>query len=243
MSHISCMLCGLQRPIKNYDPSNFDNELYLISKRSRGYRGGFDDDYMPILGDDVYTPPIKNRILEIVRAFREKGIISDNELEGISPKKDEPKSLLDKAIERVLFQALTGTSNNSDSYIMESKVKELSDQLDKLKADYNKLGEEHIKLSQDFIESSIDFQKNILLKDLIDYILMHFLKYCDAQIGGSSLNDFKVLLINLDKNFYTLLACIYQDLSIDEWCGLMDKIHGTLQVQTILDCARISAVE
>jgi hypothetical protein len=70
------MLCGLQRPIKNYDTSNYDNELYLISKRSKGYRRGFDDYYEPILGDDVYTLLIKNRILEIVRALREKGIIN-----------------------------------------------------------------------------------------------------------------------------------------------------------------------
>lgn len=76
------MLCGLQRPIKNYDPSNYDNELYLISKRSKGFRGGFDDAYEPILGDDVYTPLIKDRILEIVRVFREKGIVSDHELDA-----------------------------------------------------------------------------------------------------------------------------------------------------------------
>jgi hypothetical protein len=36
---------------------------------------------------------IKNRILEIVRAFREKGIISDDELDETSPKKDEKNSL------------------------------------------------------------------------------------------------------------------------------------------------------
>ena len=100
------MLCGLQRPIKNYDPSTYDNELYLITKRSKGYRGGFDNDYEPILGDDVYTPLLKGRILEIVRAFREKGIISDIELERIISKKVEPKSFLEKAVENVLFQAL-----------------------------------------------------------------------------------------------------------------------------------------
>ena len=115
MSHISCMLCGLQRPIKNYDPSNFENELYLITKRSKGYRRGFDNDYDPILGDDIYTPIIKKRILEIVRTLREKGIISDNELDEIFPKKDEKNSFLDNLVERLLIQAFTGTNDNSDS--------------------------------------------------------------------------------------------------------------------------------
>jgi hypothetical protein len=109
------MLCGLQRPIKNYDPSNYDNELYLITKRSKGYRRGFDNDYDPILGDDIYTPIIKKRILEIVRTFKEKGIISDNELDEIFPKKDEKNSFLDDMVKRLLIQAFTGTNNNSDS--------------------------------------------------------------------------------------------------------------------------------
>ncbi len=115
MSHISCMLCGLQRPIKNYDPSNFENELYLITKRSKGYRRGFDNYYDPILGDDIYTPIIKKRILEIVRTLREKGIISDNELDEIFPKKDEKNSFLDNLVKRLLTQAFTGTNDNSDS--------------------------------------------------------------------------------------------------------------------------------
>jgi hypothetical protein len=229
------MLCGLQRPIKNYDPSEYDNELYLISKRSKGYRGGFDNDYEPILGDDVYTPIIKNRILEIVRAFREKGIISDYELDGVNPKKDEPDSFLDKAVERILVQALTGTSDNSDNYIMKSEVKELTEQIDKLKADSNKLGDEHNKLIQNYLEKTIDHNKIIMLKDLFNYALIHFLKYCDAEIWGSNLNDFKVLLRSLDSNSFTILACLYQDLTIEEWCSLMDKIQGTFPVQAFLD--------
>jgi len=230
MSHISCMLCGLQRPVSNYDPTNYENELYLISKRSKGYRGGFDDDFVPILGDDEYTPLIKNRILEIVRAFKEKGIISETELAELIPKTDVTESWLDKAISTMLYNALTGTSNDS-----ESKAKELSELVDKLKTDYSKLDEAYKKLSQKHIESDLDYINKILLKDLLDYALMHFIKYCDAQIGGSYLNDFKVFLMSLDNDSTTLLGCLYQDLTVEEWCSLMDKIQGTLQVQAFLD--------
>jgi hypothetical protein len=231
------MLCGLQRPVSNYDPSNYDNELYLITKRSKGYRCGFDDDFEPILGDDVYTPLIKNRILEIFKAFKEKGIISEKELAEVIPKTDMTESWFDKAISSMLVNALTGTSedNESRARYSESKAKELSELVDKLKTDYSKLDDDYKKLSQNHIESNIDYLNKILLKDLLDYALMHFIKYCDAQIGGSYLNDFKVFLMSLDNDSMTLLGCLYQDLTIEEWCSLMDKIQGTLQVQAFLD--------
>ncbi len=235
MSHISCMLCGLQRPIKNYDPSNFENELYLITKRSKGYRRGFDNYYDPILGDDIYTPIIKKRILEIVRTLREKGIISDNELDEIFPKKDEKNSFLDNLVERLLIQAFTVTTDNSDRSITESKVKVLTDQVDKLKADYDKLGHEHNKIIQNSIETSLDYTKQNFLKDLLNYALIHFLKYCDAEIGGTNLDNFKVFLKSLDNISVTLLGCLYQDLTVEEWCSLMYKIQGTIPVQPYLD--------
>jgi len=237
MSHISCMLCGLQRYVDNYDPSTYDNELYLITKRSKGYARGFEDDFEPILGDDVYTPLIKNRILEIVKAFKEKGIISEKELAELIPKTDVTESWFDKAISTILYNALTGTSDDSESRVRDSefKAKELSELVDKLKTDYSKLDDDYKKLSQKNIEFNLDYLNKILLNDLLDYTLMHFLKYCDAQIGGSYLNDFKVVLMSLDNDSTTLLACLYQDLTIEEWCSLMDKIQGTLQVQAFLD--------
>jgi hypothetical protein len=226
------MLCGLQRPIKNYDPSNFENELYLITKRSKGYRRGFDNYYDPILGDDIYTPIIKKRILEIVRTFKEKGIISDNELDEIFPKKDEKNSFLDDMVKRLLIQAFTGTNNNSDSARARAV---LTDQVDKLKADYDKLGYEHDKILQNNVKTSMDYTKLILLKDLLNYALIHFLKYCDAEIGGTNLDDFKVILKSIDNISVTLLGCLYQDLTVEEWCSLMYKIQGTIPVQPYLD--------
>ncbi len=235
MSHISCMLCGLQRSTKNYDPSNYDNEIYLITKNSRGYAGGFEDEMEPILGDAVYTPIVKDRVLEIVRAFIEKGIISENELSGLIPKTDVTESFIDKAISSMLHNALTGASADSKIYNLESEKRELSELVNKMKTDYNKLGDDHRKLTQNYVDASISHIKEIISKDLLDYALMHFLKYCDAQIGGSYITDFKVFLMSLDTNSRTLLGCLYQDLTVEEWCSLMDKIQGKLEVQLLLD--------
>jgi hypothetical protein len=69
----------------------------------------------------------------------------------------------------------------------------------------------------------------------LNYALIHFLKYCDAEIGGANLDDFKVILKSLDNISVTLLGCLYQDLTVEEWCSLMDKIQGTIPVQPLLD--------
>ena len=130
----------------------------------------------------------------------------------------------------MLYNALTGSSEGS-----ELKVKELSELVDKLQADYDKLDFDHNKLSQDFARANVDYINKILLNDLLNYALMHFLTFCDAGIGGSSMQDFKIFFMSLDYNSMTLLSCLYQDLTVEEWCSLMDKIQGTPQVQLILD--------
>jgi hypothetical protein len=65
--------------------------------------------------------------------------------------------------------------------------------------------------------------------------LIHFLKYCNAEIWGIDLHDFKVFLKTIDSDSTILIGCLYQDLTVEEWCSLMDKIQGTLQVQVFLD--------
>jgi len=229
------MLCGLQRPVKNYDPSTYENELYLISKRSKGYRKGFENDYEPILGDDVYTPLIKNRILEIVRSFVERGIISDYELGGIGFKREEKSSFLDEVVKSALFKAFTGArAARTNNYIIESELKELTEYVDKLEADYYNLGDEYMNLIQNYLDKNKDYDK-LVLKDLLNYALIHFLKYCDADIGGFDLNDFNIFLKTLDNDTMILLGCLYQGLSVEEWCRLMDRIQGTPEVQMFLN--------
>jgi len=177
------------------------------------------------------SPPIiKNRILEIVRALYGKGIISEKELSEINPKKDATESFLDNVVSSALFELLTGTSEDS-----ELKVKELSNLVEKVKSDYSKLDEAHIKLSQKQFETEFAYFNKLLLNEIINYVLIHFIKYCNAEIGGSYLHDFKVFLMSQDKNSEILLAGLYQDLTVEEWGSLMDKIQGTRKVQQFLD--------
>jgi hypothetical protein len=167
------MLCGLQRPIKNYDPSNYENEVYLITKTGKGRGRGFDTEYTPILGDGEFTPIIKNRILEIVRALYGKGIISEKELSEINPKKDATESFLDKVVSSALFELLTGTSEDS-----ELKVKELSNLVEKLKSDVSKLDEAHIEQSQKQFETEFDYFNKLLLNDIINYVRARGVNLC-----------------------------------------------------------------
>jgi hypothetical protein len=177
----------------------------------------------------------KKRILEIVRTFKEKGIISEKELAELIPKTDMTESWFDKAISSMLVNALTGTDADNEIRKMKSEKRELSELVDKLKTDYNKLDDDYKKMSQNYTRANVDYINKILLNDLLDYALMHLLKYSDARIGGSSMQDFKVFLLSLDANSMTLLGYLYQDLTIEEWCSLMDKIQGNLQVQAFLD--------
>jgi len=238
------MLCGLQRSLKNYDPSTFDNELYLIAKKSKGYRKGFDDDFQPILGDDVHTPIIKKRILEIVRAFKEKGIVSEKELAELTPKTDTSESFMDKVVSSILHDILTGANKDQEIKDKESEIKELTRQIDSLKTDYNKLDDDTKKLRQNYTHMNLEYFNKILIKDMLNYVLLHFIKYCDARIGGANISDYQVVLMSLDKDSLLLFMCLYQDLTVEEWCSLMDRIQGAPLVQPFLDyCTSVKKVE
>lgn len=231
MSHLLCMLCGLQRPIKNYDPSEYENELYLITKKSKGYRKGFEDEYQPILGDDLYTPIIKSRILEMVRALKERGIISKEEIENITDEEESDK-LLKEITRKMIIDAFTGTSNKVNETPEHKKVD--LNEYTKLNLDYSKLDSEHKKLIESYSEDRKEFNKNLSQKDLLCFLLLHFIKYCNAEIITSEWSDFKVMLKSLDKSSILLLNCLFQDLSIEEWENLMLKIQGTPIVQPVL---------
>jgi hypothetical protein len=228
------MLCGLQRPIKNYDPSVYENELYLITKKSKGYRRGFEDNSEPILGDKLYTPIIKSRILSILRAFIGKGIISAQELESIIPKKEDSNSIFKKAIEGIIYNALTGNLNENNQRFFESKITELNDQLLDLSDDYDNLLVDSILSKREYEKKLSDQDIENYRKNLINYVLFHFMKYCDALIDGYYPTDFKVILRSLDYDSMVLLMILYQGLNIVEWDNLMKILVGTPNIQVFL---------
>ena len=246
MSHISCILCGLQRPVKGYDPSDYEKEIYLITKKSKGYAAGFEDESIPILGDDVYTPMIKNRILDVTQYFVKREIISKEE---IAEMLFEEEVKIDKFFtEKEYLQIkLARYREREDNYNRELRSKdakitykeiqnrELTEIVSNLRADIDKLGNEHSEITKNYIDTIKHLIDKMNSTDLMNYVIMHLLKYCDAYISGLYIGDLKIILMSLDKDSLMLFGCLYIGLTVDEWNSLMKKIHGPLEVRMILD--------
>jgi len=93
MSHISCIVCGLQKPLSSFDLENLDLDIYLIQKKGLGRGKGWGELWREsVLGDDVYTPPFKERMLEVLKFFLSEEIIKEEEiidiLKGKNPQID-----------------------------------------------------------------------------------------------------------------------------------------------------------
>ena len=81
MSHIRCPLCGKDSAISTFNPEDLDRDIYVRQTRGLGYPGGFT--YGPdesVLGDDVYTPKVKDRCIDLLKLFMENGIVTAREL-------------------------------------------------------------------------------------------------------------------------------------------------------------------
>jgi hypothetical protein len=81
MSHVRCPLCGKDSFISNFNPDELDLDIYVRSFVGLGYRRGFaptQDE--SVLGDDEFTPKIRNRCIDLLNLFVERGIISRREL-------------------------------------------------------------------------------------------------------------------------------------------------------------------
>jgi hypothetical protein len=127
---------------------------------------------------------IKNRVLDIVRAFREKGIINDNELIELIPKTEASETIVDKSVSRVLNKLLTELTDYNKFMDLESETKDLKALVDNLRTEYNNLDEAHINLRKNHLRMNVDYLNQINEKDLVNYALMHLLKYCDTGIGN-----------------------------------------------------------
>lgn len=246
MSHISCILCGLQRPVKGYDPSDYEKEIYLITKKSKGYAAGFEDESTPILGDDVYTPIIKNRILDVTQYFVKREIISKEEIAEMLF--DEEVKIDKFFTEKEYLQIkLASYREREDNYNRELRSKdaeitykeiqnrELTELVSNLRAEIDKLGTEHSEITKNYIDTIKHLIDKMNSTDLMNYIIMHLLKYCDAHISGLYIGDLKIILMSLDKDSLMLFGCLYIGLTVDEWNSLMKKIRGPLEVWMILD--------
>ena len=80
MSHIRCPLCGKNAPISTFDPSSLDFDLTVVSFRGLGRARGFAvSDEHSVLGDDVFSPQVAERVLGLCRMFLDTGIIDSEQ--------------------------------------------------------------------------------------------------------------------------------------------------------------------
>lgn len=81
MSHIRCPLCGKDNATCNFDPASLDDDIYVRQVyglgRGQGFSHGPDES---VLGDEIYSPMICNRCLDIVRLMIENNVITENEV-------------------------------------------------------------------------------------------------------------------------------------------------------------------
>ena len=81
MSHVRCPLCGKDSAISTFNPEDLDRDIYVRQTSGLGYPGGFT--YGPdesVLGDDVYTPKVMDRCIDLLNLFMENGIVTAREL-------------------------------------------------------------------------------------------------------------------------------------------------------------------
>ena len=76
MSHLLCPLCGKNAPLSTLNPENLALDLKLISFKGLGRGKGFaKNEEVSIMGDEVFTPIIADRIDLLYRFFIGRGAI------------------------------------------------------------------------------------------------------------------------------------------------------------------------
>jgi hypothetical protein len=74
-------MCGKDSAVSTFNPSKLDNDIYLRQAYGKGFPGGWE--YGPnisVLGDDEYTPKIKERSLDLIKLLLEEEIITSDEV-------------------------------------------------------------------------------------------------------------------------------------------------------------------
>jgi hypothetical protein len=78
---IVCPLCGKSSVLDTFDPSDFDQDIYIHDVYGLGRGRGFESGpWISVLGDDEVTPIIKNRVLDILKMLIDAGCLELDEL-------------------------------------------------------------------------------------------------------------------------------------------------------------------
>jgi len=147
MSHIRCPLCGKDSAVSTFSPEDLDRDIYIRQTSGLGYPGGFT--YGPdesVLGDEVYTPKVKDRCIDLLKLFMENNIIAARKL-ALELKMGVPIQGTDEVVP---YEYVLDLSNQQIK-ALKNQVLSLKNQLsttrsgvsilefEKLKTSYNKL--------------------------------------------------------------------------------------------------------
>jgi hypothetical protein len=77
MSHLCCPLCGLNHAISSFDPSSLDLDLKIGKQSGAGRGKGWTPmEKTSVLGDDIYSPMVADRVLNLCNMFLGEKVIS-----------------------------------------------------------------------------------------------------------------------------------------------------------------------
>jgi hypothetical protein len=222
MSHITCITCGLQCPISAFDPSKNDLDIYLVTKKGKGRGRGWEDvSKESVLGDDVYTPVVAERTLEICKLFHEKGIISDEDLESIKNGGTKNKPLLSE------IDIL-----NINLMLQDNEIRKLKYECSSIKSENSRL---RIK-NNEIEESQTREKEELFIKNVVTKSLLIIIKHCDVSIDVRGEEEFSIMIENISPVLLFIITYLKLTLNDRAWGALVKRIDGTYEdVQFILD--------
>ena len=81
MTHVRCPMCGKDSAFSSFNPEDLDLDIYTRQASGLGYGGGFSHGPdKSVLGDDVFTPKVMDRCIELFKVAVEKDYITSREL-------------------------------------------------------------------------------------------------------------------------------------------------------------------
>ena len=196
MSHVRCPLCGKDSAVSTFSPEDLDRDIYVRQTSGLGYPGGFT--YGPdesVLGDDVYTPMVKDRCIDLLKLFMENDIVTAREL-AVKLKMGAPIQGTDEVFPYEDLLDIYYKQNEA----LENQVSSLKNQLsttrrsgvsilefEKLKTSYNKLVndleikrkiEKILKYLHNMLESKIVLKEDDWALEVYEYTPVIFPYLC-----------------------------------------------------------------
>lgn len=224
MSHISCILCGLQKPLKSFDLEKLDLDIQLIQKTGLGRGKGWGDLWREsVLGDDVYTPAFKERILEVLKFFLSEEIVKEEEI----------KSILNEKGPQIDIQNLPYILNTINK---EKKFQDYENDLRRSRYRNSVLLNEIDDQRKENKKIINKYEKRLEINKWVEFAECIIVKYLDCFIFYKGLFDYDIRIFDCNNDHYELLSILNRLLTKEGWNGLMKRVRSmNVEVQEYLN--------